>query len=134
MQTSNVAHPLLPASTSDDQPAPDRKKARSRREPIDWRQPLAIVLLVLAALAFLVGWYGIANTNQEWEQLPYLASAGGLGVLALAAGLALFVSMEHSRDRDAIGELVDEVRGLHTRMAALEATLTGSGLNESTPR
>jgi hypothetical protein len=116
--TTTTAHPLL-----DDPPAePEISVVRGSRRDIDWRQPLAYVALALSLVSFLVGWFQIANTEQEWEQLPYLASAGGIGVVMLGVGLALSVSIEHTRDREAVGELVREIRALKSQIDALGAS------------
>jgi hypothetical protein len=115
MVSTTTAHPLL-----DDPPAePQISPGPSPRRDIDWRQPLAFVALALSLISFLVGWFQIANTDQEWEQLPYLASAGGIGVVMLGVGLALLVSIEHTRDREAVGELVREIRDLKRQVDAL---------------
>lgn len=115
MVLTTTTHPLL-----DDPPAePQIAAVRGSRRDIDWRQPLAYVAVALSLISFLVGWFQIANTEQEWEQLPYLASAGGIGVVMLGVGLALLVSIEHTRDREAVGELVREIRGLKSQIDAL---------------
>lgn len=67
-----------------------------------------------AALAFLVGWFGVARNNEEWRQLPILISAGGAGALLLTIGSALFGANEHRADRAAIARLlarIDELDG-----------------------
>lgn len=113
--TTTTNHPLL-----DDPPEEPQTPVvyRSRRD-IDWRQPLAYGVIALSFVSFLVGWFQIANTEQEWEQLPYLASAGGIGVVMLGVGLALLVSIEHTRDREAVGELVREIRVLKGQIEEL---------------
>lgn len=124
MASPITTHPLLGDDPLDEErPEPESaSRAPAQRRDIDWRQPLGGVALAFALVSFLVGWFQIANTEQEWEQLPYLASAGGLGVVALATAVALFVSVEHTRDREAIGELVREIRILKRKIEHLEST------------
>lgn len=118
MASTATTHPLL-----DDPPAePQITVTRSSRSDIDWRQPLAYVAVAFSLISFLVGWFQIANTEEEWEQLPYLASAGGIGVVTLGVGLALMVSIEHTRDREAVGELVREIQGLKQQIDAQTAS------------
>lgn len=117
MDTSTTPHPLL-AEEQDDEVA-NPEPAYQRRE-VDWRQPMAYVAMGFSLLSFLVGWFQIANTEQEWEQLPYLASAGGIGVVALGVAVALLVSVEHTRDREAVSELVKEIRSLKRRIEAMD--------------
>lgn len=123
MASPSTTHPLLGDEPLDDEPPELRVPSPSsgQRRDVDWRQPLGAVALGFALLSFCVGWFQIANTDQEWEQLPYLASAGGLGVVALATAIALFVSVEHTRDREAIGELVREIRGLKRKIEQMES-------------
>jgi hypothetical protein len=118
MVSTTTAHPLLDEAPAEPQTSADR----SSRRDIDWRQPLAYVAIALSLISFLVGWFQIANTEQEWEQLPYLASAGGIGVVMLGIGLALMVSIEHTRDREAVGELVREIRALKSQVDALSGS------------
>ncbi|MDP1819109.1 MAG: hypothetical protein Q8K58_04350 [Acidimicrobiales bacterium] len=114
-----TTHPLMAEEHEDE--VLDREPAPRRRE-VDWRQPMAYVAMGFSLLSFLVGWFQIANTEQEWEQLPYLASAGGVGVVALGVAVALLVSIEHTRDREAVGELLKEIRSLKRRIEAMDSS------------
>ncbi len=116
-----AVHPLLDVGGE-----PPSSRSRTPRQ-VDWRQPMALVAIVFSVVAFAVAWYGIANTENEWEQLPYLASGGALGVLGLGAAIALMVSVEHTRDREAVGELVAEIRHLRARVESLEASASRRG-------
>lgn len=116
MTSTTSRHPLL-----DDDAPPAPAASFAPRRITDWRQPVGGIAFGVALTSFLIGWYQIANTENEWQQLPYLASAGGLGVIALGVGLTLFVSVEHTRDREAIGDLVREIQRLSRKVDALEA-------------
>lgn len=119
MVLTTTAHPLLEEPPKE----PQISVVHGSRRDIDWRQPLAYVAVGLSLIAFLVGWFQIANTENEWEQLPYLASAGGIGVVMLGIGLALLVSIEHTRDREAVSELVREIRGLKRQIEAMAGSV-----------
>jgi hypothetical protein len=115
-----TTHPLM--AEEHEEEIVSLEPAAPRRREVDWRQPMAYVAMGFSLLAFLVGWFQIANTEQEWEQLPYLASAGGIGVVALGAAVALLVSIEHTRDREAVGELLKEIRALKRRIEAMDSS------------
>lgn len=72
-----------------------------------------------AALAFLLGWFGVARNNEEWRQLPIVISAGGAGALLLAVGSALFGANEHRLDRAAIGRLLARIDDLESSLAEI---------------
>ena len=89
-----------------------------------------------AALAFLLGWFGVARNNEEWRQLPILISAGGAGALLLAIGSALFGANEHRLDRAAIGRLlvrIDELEGSLEEIRQAQDALADS-LRDAAPR
>jgi hypothetical protein len=61
----------------------------------EWDRALAIVAAVIGCLLLFLGWWGVSGTDQNWEQIPYLASdaVGGLFALGIAATLWLSASM-----------------------------------------
>lgn len=89
-----------------------------------------------AAVAFLLGWFGVARNNEEWRQLPILISAGGGGALLLAVGSALFGANEHRLDRAAIARLlvrIDELEGSLSEIRQAQDAL-GDMLRDGAPR
>lgn len=72
-----------------------------------WDRILALVLVVLGAIALLLGWIGISGTGLTPLQNPFLIS-GGLGGLALiGVGCTVWVSadlQDEWRRLDAIEE------------------------------
>lgn len=73
---------------------------------------LGLGALAVAALAGFVGLYQLAGNPNVNEQLPYLASAGVIVVIAPAVGGALVVADQLRGDDQRIEELEDAVRGL----------------------
>lgn len=74
-----------------------------RREVLAWGFTFAGMLTV----GF--GWYGISGEANTWRQLPYLLSGGVGGASLVAVGVALLVSSEHGRDRDALELVLDRL-------------------------
>ena len=89
-----------------------------------------------AALAFLVGWFGVARNNEEWRQLPILISTGGAGALLLVIGSSLFGANEHRLDRAAIGRLLVRIDELESSLAEIRQAQDAlvDRLNDVTPR
>src|SRR5262245_8065545 len=81
--------------TVDDDELPDaalfwRWVGKATRPVVGW------VLLGVAALVILLGWYGVSGESNPAKQLPYLVSGGVLGV-ALAVVGAYFLGTEELR-------------------------------------
>lgn len=89
-----------------------------------------------AALAFLLGWFGVARNNEEWRQLPILISTGGAGALLLVVGSALFGANEHRLDRAAIGRLLVRIDELESSLAEIRQAQDAvvDRLNDLAPR
>ena len=59
-----------------------------------WDRVGAVVLVVIGALALLLGWLGISDAVLPSEQLPYLLSGGLVGVFLLGLGTTLWLSAD----------------------------------------
>lgn len=59
-----------------------------------WDRALALGLIVLGALALLLGWIGVSGTAYLVEQLPYVVSAGLFGIFLLGVGGTLWISAD----------------------------------------
>jgi hypothetical protein len=66
-------------------------KAWFRRNP---DRAAAWIVIVLGALALLLGWVGASQTAYTAEQIPYLLSGGLLGALLVALGATLLISAD----------------------------------------
>jgi hypothetical protein len=69
----------------------------------------AVVSLVAGAVLLLVAWYDISGTNQVYEQLPYLVSAGFSGLALVMVGSALLVAGRYDRVERRLAQLVDAI-------------------------
>jgi hypothetical protein len=137
-------HPLAPATHHDDlpdAPAPSSRRAviaatpvrpvagRGSLQSLDWRQALGGALIVLGMLAIIISWFGVSGTLDPGEQMPYISSGGFGGSALIAIGVTLLISFEHSRDRDALAQVLDELDDVRRRLDAIGpavATKTGA--------
>lgn len=96
-----------------------------RLKNVDRRVALAWLLIVLGAVAGLLGWIGVSGEEIEALQLPYLAS-GGLAALVLTAiGAALLISSDVRADRERAGRLEAEVLELQDLVRQLSERIDG---------
>lgn len=111
----------LDGTGADPSPTAGASPARSVRiagRELSWRQVGAAVFLVLGAILIAIGWVGVSQNNQVWQQMPYFVS-GGVGGLALVlVGLGLYNAHQHAVDQAQVGELC-------RRLQALELGLGG---------
>ena len=56
-----------------------------------------VALVVAAAVAIFIGWWGASGTSDPSQQSPYLISGGSLGVALAAIGGALIVRSTMAR-------------------------------------
>ncbi|MEY2452483.1 MAG: hypothetical protein QOD92_2057 [Acidimicrobiaceae bacterium] len=78
------------------------------------------VLLAIAALVILIGWYGISGESNPAKQLPYLVSAGVLGVVLAVVGAYFLGTEELRRDSGRLDRLERMVNELHVTLLARE--------------
>lgn len=83
---------------------------------LEWRQTLGGVALIAGLVAILVAWFGSSGTLDPGKQMPYLVSGGIGGAALIAVGMTLFLSLEHARDREALGRLLDRLDQLEHRL------------------
>jgi hypothetical protein len=76
-----------------------------------WDRVGAVVLVVVGALALLLGWLGISDAVLPSEQLPYLLSGGLLGVFLLGLGTTLWLSADLRDEWRKLDRLEQLVRG-----------------------
>ena len=127
-------HPLATVAYQEAEPAPPRGSARRAATPspargslesLDWRQAVGGALIVLGMLAIVIAWFGVSGTLDPGEQMPYISSGGFGGSALIAIGVTLLVSFEHSRDRDALAQVLDELDELRQRLDAGTAPANG---------
>jgi hypothetical protein len=98
---------------------------RGSLESLDWRQALGGALIVLGMLAIIVSWFGVSGTLDPGEQMPYISSGGFGGSALIAIGVTLLISFEHSRDRDALAQVLDELDDVRSRLDRLDPGRAG---------
>ena len=76
-------------------------------------------VLGLAALVGGVGWYRISGEPLLNRQVPFLASAGILGVLLSVLGGSIIISEQLRGDQTRITDLEDAVRDLTAALAPM---------------
>ena len=59
-----------------------------------WDRVAAWALIAAGLVALLVGWWGVSHTAYLAEQVPYLISAGLLGLFLLGVGATLWLSAD----------------------------------------
>jgi len=78
-----------------------------------WDRVLAWLLVAAGLVALLVGWIGVSGTPYLAEQLPYLVSAGMLGLFLLGLGATIWISADlrdEWRKLDEVADLLAEQR------------------------
>lgn len=78
----------------------------------DWRPVTAAVCGIVGVIAIVVGWVGVSQNTETYEQLSYLASGGIGGLVLVIIGLGLHTSVQHARDQARIEELSQHLRAL----------------------
>lgn len=80
-----------------------------RLRPGDRWTLAAGLCLAGGAVLLLVAWYDISGTNQLYEQVPYLVSAGFAGLALVMVGSALLVAGRYDRVERRLARLIDAV-------------------------
>jgi hypothetical protein len=93
-----------------------RRAAAGSLHSLDWRQAVGGGLVVLGMLGIIIAWFGVSGTLDPGEQMPYISSGGFGGAALIAVGVTLLISFEHSRDRDALAQVLDELDELRQRL------------------
>jgi hypothetical protein len=78
-----------------------------------WDRVLAWLLVVAGLVVLLIGWLGVSGTPYLAEQLPYLVSAGMLGLFLLGLGATVWISADlrdEWRKLDELTDVLTEVR------------------------
>jgi hypothetical protein len=100
MSASAVSHPLLlegsleGGSTSGTETSPGAGSGR-----LSSLQVAALALAIAGVVALAIGWFGVSDKVEVWEQIPYLLSGGLGGAVLIGFAIAAFVAHEHTEDR-----------------------------------
>jgi hypothetical protein len=106
------AAPAAPASTSDQ---------RFRNVQLILFT-VGAVLMPLGLIAIFLGWYGVAHTKYQYDQLPYVVSGGLLGLgLVILGGFLYFgawLAKLGNEQRESTQKLADTMRLVADALAA----------------
>ena len=117
-------------------PAPAAAPARQQISVRDlWRDNLQVILFTAGALlmpggifAIFLGWYGVAHTKYQYDQLPYVVSGGLLGLALVFIGGFLYFGAWLFRianeQRDSTRRLADSMLALAEIVARQSAATT----------
>lgn len=75
-----------------------------------WDRVTAWALIAVGLVALLVGWWGVSHTAYLAEQVPYLVSAGLLGLFLLGLGATIWISADLRDEWRKLDELTDVLR------------------------
>ena len=81
----------------------------------NWDRVAACALIVLGALALVLGWLGVSRTGLAAEQNPYLISGGLAGIAFVAIGCTMWLSsdlQDEWRRLDALEEHLSTLRSM----------------------
>jgi len=106
--------PAEPSTTA--RRTPLRSSAPGSLQSLDWRQAAGGALVVLGMLGIIIAWFGVSGTLDPGEQMPYISSGGFGGAALIAVGVTMLISFEHTRDRDALAEVLEELDELRQRL------------------
>jgi len=77
------------------------------------RPYVGYVFIAAGLIALFVGWWGVSGTALVAKQLPYIASAGLIGVVLVAIGNRIFMTNDLRRDSGRLDRLEQMVAELH---------------------
>lgn len=75
-----------------------------------WDRVTAWALIVAGLICLLVGWLGVSSTGYLAEQIPYLISAGMLGLFLLGLGATVWISADLRDEWRKLDEVADLLR------------------------
>jgi hypothetical protein len=120
MSASAVSHPLLLDNSLESEPSATGADAPGTgRGGLSSLQVAALALTVAGLAALAIGWFGISDKVEVWEQIPYLISGGLLGAVLIGFGIAAFVAHEHHEDRRASAALESRIQQMEADLTAL---------------
>jgi hypothetical protein len=82
------------------------------------RPYLGWVFIAAGLVALFIGWWGVSGTALVAKQLPYIASAGLVGVVLVAIGNRIFMTNDLRRDSGRLDRLEQMVAELHAVLLA----------------
>ncbi|HVX53750.1 hypothetical protein [Nocardioides sp.] len=82
------------------------------------RPYLGYLFIAAGLIALFVGWWGVSGNALVAKQLPYIASAGLIGIVLIAIGNRIFLTNDLRRDSGRLDRLEQMVAELHAVLLA----------------
>lgn len=119
MSASAVSHPLLLDNSleTDQSTTGTDTSPGSGRGGLSSLQVAALALAVAGIVALAIGWFGVSDKVEVWEQIPYLLSGGLGGAVLIGFAITAYVAHEHHEDRRTSA-------ALETRIQQMEGDFT----------
>ena len=119
MSASAVSHPLLVDNSLETEQSTTGGAAAPGRSGggLSSLQVAAVALAIAGLGALAIGWFGVSDKVEVWEQIPYLLSGGLGGAVLIGFAITAYVAHEHHEDRRTSG-------ALEARLDQLEIDLT----------
>ena len=129
-----IAIPHTPAAAQPATAAPAAAPASSRDQRFRNLQialfTIGALLMPLGIFAIFLGWYGVAHTKYQYDQLPYVVSGGLLGLaLVFLGGFVYFgawLAKIGSEQRESNRQLADAMLALADVVGRQAASAAGS--------
>ena len=83
-----------------------------------WDRVVGIAAVVIGAIVLFIGYLGVSGTSYPAEQLPYLISAGLVGVLLVACGGTLWLSADMRDEWLMLSDIHKELQRLEPEVAS----------------
>jgi hypothetical protein len=100
MSAQAVSHPLLLDSTLEGgSPTTGTDAPDAGGRGLSSLQVAAIALAIAGLGALAIGWFGVSDKVEVWEQIPYLLSGGLGGAVLIGFAITAYVAHEHTEDR-----------------------------------
>lgn len=100
MSAQAVSHPLLLDSTLEGgSPTAGTDAPDTGGRALSSLQVAAIALAIAGLGALAIGWFGVSDKVEVWEQIPYLLSGGLGGAVLIGFAITAYVAHEHTEDR-----------------------------------
>ena len=113
MSAQAVNHPLLLEQSLDD------AETGGRSGRYTTLQIVALALGIAGIVALAIGWFGVSDKVEVWEQLPYLISGGLGGAVLIGLGITAYVAHEHAEDRRVSSDLEARIERMEGQLATM---------------
>jgi hypothetical protein len=134
-----MAVPRVPAQQPAEAAAPPAPAATTQSSPVRelWYRNLQVILFTTGAIlmpggifAIFLGWYGVAHTKYQYDQLPYVVSGGLIGLALVFIGGFLYFGAWLSRianeQRESTRRLADSMLALADIVARQSAAASSA--------